>query len=241
MNRIAFIVALALAATVEVVFAVWPELDLKLVAPFYDPQSHRFWRSYDPFYQRLSDATMWVVALVAAPPVFALVAKFIFPRREPPMRGRAVFLTLATLALIPGVLANLTLKEHWHRPRPMGIIEFGGPEHFRPWWDPRGDCPYNCSFVSGETSAAFWTLAPAAVTPPHWRAAAYAAALAFGSAVGVLRMASGAHFFTDVFFAGFFAFAVIWLLHGCLYRWRSTRISDAALEQVVERMRPKRA
>jgi lipid A 4'-phosphatase len=57
----------------------------------------------------------------------------------------------------------------------------------------------------------------------------------------VLRMAAGAHFFTDVFFAGFFAFMVIWLLHGCLYRWRATRISDAALEQVVERMRPKRA
>ena len=241
MNRTGMAIALALATAVGVIFALWPELDLKLVAPFFEAQSHRFWRSYDPFYQRLSDMTMWVVTLVAAPAVFALAAKFFFPRREPPMRGRAVFLTLTTLALIPGVLANLTLKEHWHRPRPMGVVEFGGPEHFRAWWDPRGDCPSNCSFVSGEASAAFWTLAPAAVTPPHWRAAAYAAALVFGSEVAVLRMAAGAHFFTDVFFAGFFAFVVIWLLHGCLYRWRPTRISDAALEQLVERMRPKRA
>jgi membrane-associated phospholipid phosphatase len=68
-----------------------------------------------------------------------------------------------------------------------------------------------------------------------------AMALAFGCAVSILRMAVGAHFFTDVFFAGFFAFVVIWLLHGCLYRWRATRISDVDLERVVERMRLKRA
>ncbi len=233
-------VALVLAAAVGSIFAIWPELDIKLVAPFYDPQKH-FWRTYDPFYQRLSDVTMWIVAIAAAPAVFALVAKFVYPGRQPIIRGRAVFLTLVTLALIPGFLANLILKEHWHRPRPMGIVEFGGSEHFRPWWDPRGECLNNCSFVSGEGSAAFWTLAPASVVPPQWRAVAYAAALGFGSLVSILRMASGAHFFTDVFFAGFFAFVVIWLLHGCLYRWRRTRVSDAALEGVIERMRPKRA
>jgi lipid A 4'-phosphatase len=240
MNRAGLAVALALATVVGVIFAVWPQLDIALAAQFYDPQRH-FWRSYDPFYQRLSDLTMWIVALVAAPAGLSLLAKFVYPARQPFIRGRAVFLTLVTLALIPGVLANLVLKEHWSRPRPLGIVEFGGPEHFRPWWDPRGECPYNCSFVSGEGSAAFWTLAPAAVTPPQWRAAAYAAALAFGCTVSILRMAVGAHFFTDVFFAGFFAFVVIWLLHGCLYRWRATRISDLDLERVVERMRPKRA
>ncbi|MET0538842.1 MAG: phosphatase PAP2 family protein [Xanthobacteraceae bacterium] len=240
MNRAGLAVALALATAVGVIFAVWPQLDIALAAPFYDPQRH-FWRTYDPFYQRLSSVTMWIVALVAAPAMLSLLAKFVYPDRQPFIRGRAVFLTLVTLALIPGILANLVLKEHWSRPRPLGIVEFGGPEHFRPWWDPRGECPYNCSFVSGEGSAAFWTLAPAAVTPPQWRAVAYAAALAFGCAVSILRMAAGAHFFTDVFFAGFFAFVVIWLLHGWLYRWRATRISDVQLERVVGRMRPKRA
>ncbi|MGZ3351761.1 MAG: phosphatase PAP2 family protein, partial [Xanthobacteraceae bacterium] len=55
-------------------------------------------------------------------------------------------------------------------------------------------------------------------------------------AVGVLRMAAGAHFFSDVVFAGVFSFLVIWLTHGCLYRWRRTRISDAAVDDVMERM-----
>ena len=68
---------------------------------------------------------------------------------------------LLTLVLAPGVVANLVFKEHWSRPRPIDVTEFGGSEHFRPWWDPRGDCPKNCSFVAGEPSGAFWTLAPA--------------------------------------------------------------------------------
>ncbi|MGA7486103.1 MAG: phosphatase PAP2 family protein, partial [Xanthobacteraceae bacterium] len=77
---------------------------------------------------------------------------------------------------------------------------------------------------------------PAAVVPPQWRAFAYAAALTFGAAVGLLRMAAGAHFFSDVVFAGVFSFLVIWLMHGLLYRWRHTRISDATVERALERI-----
>ena len=46
------------------------------------------------------------------------------------------------------------------------ITEFGGQEPFRPWWDPRGACPNNCSFVAGEPSGAFWTMISGA-NPQH--------------------------------------------------------------------------
>src|SRR5262249_58444709 len=118
--------------------------------------------------------------------------------------------------------------------------EFGGDEHFRPWWDPRGDCPKNCSFIAGEPSGAFWTMAGAAVVPPQWRVLAYGSAFAFGAAVGVLRMAAGAHFFSDVVFAGVFSFLVIWLVHGWLYRWPRTRISDEAVERALQWIPTKR-
>src|SRR3954447_25262578 len=111
MNRTGMAGALLFAAVVGLVFAVWPQLDVVLATPFHDPQRH-FWRSYDPFYQRVSDVTMWIVSIAAAPAVYALVSKFVSPRRRPLLPGRAVFLTLVTLALIPGVLANLLLKEH---------------------------------------------------------------------------------------------------------------------------------
>jgi lipid A 4'-phosphatase len=236
MNRTTLATALACAATVGVIFALWPELDLKLASLFFDAQRGGFWRSYDPFYLRARDASTWLIALVAAPAGLALILKLARPQRPFLIPGRAILLMLVTLALAPGVLANLVLKEHWGRPRPIDVMQFGGDEHFRPWWDPRGDCPKNCSFIAGEPSGAFWTMAPAVVTPPQWRALAVAAALSFGAAVGVLRMAAGAHFFTDVAFAGVLAFLVIFLVHGWLYRWRGTRSSDAMVEAGFQRM-----
>ncbi len=35
-----------------------------------------------------------------------------------------------------------------------------------PWYDDRGECKKNCSFVSGEASTGFWMVAPASVLPP---------------------------------------------------------------------------
>jgi membrane-associated PAP2 superfamily phosphatase len=220
MNRTGLVIALVVAAGVGLVFGIWPDLDLKLAALFYDPV-RGFWRAYDPIYLRARDVAVWLVTLVAVPAGLALALKFVQPRRPLIIPGRAIVLMLVTLALAPGVVANLVFKEHWGRPRPIDVAEFGGDEHFRPWWDPRGDCPKNCSFVAGEPSGAFWTLAGAAVVPPHWRALAYATALAFGAAVGILRMAAGAHFFTDWVFAGVFSFLVIWFVHGWLYRGRA--------------------
>jgi membrane-associated PAP2 superfamily phosphatase len=235
MNRTGLVIALAVAAAVGLVFGIRPDLDLELAALFFDPARGGFWRAYDPPYLRARDIAMWLVTLVALPAFIALALKIVRPQRPALIPGRAVLLMLLTLALAPGVVANMVFKEHWGRPRPIDVTEFGGVEHFRPWWDPRGDCPKNCSFVAGEPSGAFWTLAPAAVVPPQWRALAYGAAIAFGAAVGVLRMAAGAHFFSDVVFAGVFSFLVIWVVHGLIYRWRLTRTTDAALEGILAR------
>src|SRR5438034_3282318 len=210
MNRIGLLIALAVAATVGLVFGLRPDLDLKSARLFVDPERGGFLRAYDPVYLRARDVAVWLLTLVAAAAVVALAAKFVWPRRPLIIPGRAIVLLLVTLALAPGIVANLVLKEHWGRPRPIDVTEFGGDEHFRPWWDPRGDCPKNCSFIAGEPTAAFWTMAAAAVAPAQWRALAYGAAFVFGSTVGLLRMAAGAHFFSDVAFAGVLTFLVIW-------------------------------
>src|SRR5262249_39029042 len=187
MNRTGLVIALAAAAAVGLVFGLRPDLDLKLAALFFDSERGGFWRAYDPAYLRARDVAVWLVTLVAAPAVLALAAKFIWPRRPLIIPGRAIVLMLVTLALAPGVVANLVFKEHWARPRPIDVTEFGGGEHFRPWWDPRGDCPKNCSFVAGEPSGAFWTLAVAAGAHPHRRTQGFANAPALGIALGFLR------------------------------------------------------
>jgi membrane-associated PAP2 superfamily phosphatase len=236
MSRAGLTIALLIAAAVGVVFGLWPKLDLKLASPFFDPLRNGFWRSYHPFYLWARDASTWLIALVALPAGAALALKLIRPRAPMLIPGRAIVLMLLTLALAPGLFANIILKEHWGRPRPIDVQQFGGHEHFRAWWDPRGDCAKNCSFIAGEPTGAFWTMSAAAVAPPQWRALAYAAALAFGAAVGALRMAAGAHFFSDVVFGGVIAFLLIWTVHGWFYRWRPTRISDEAVEKALERL-----
>ena len=107
--------------------------------------------------------------------------------------GRAVIFLIATIAIGPGLIVNLGLKDHWHRPRPVHTQEFGGPDAFRPWYDDRGACKKNCSFVSGEAATGFWMVAPASVLPPPWRTPAIVAAFVFGVCSSLLRMAFGGH------------------------------------------------
>jgi lipid A 4'-phosphatase len=233
MNRTGLLIALAVAAAAGLTFGLYPKLDLILVEPFFNPATG-LWAAVGIGVARTRDVIAWLIALIAAPAFVALVGKLILPRRPMLLPGRAAVLMVATLALGPGLLANVILKDTWGRPRPIDVTEFRGTEHFVPWWDPRGECPKNCSFVAGEPSGAFWTLAPAAVAPPQWRAIAYGAALAFGSAVGALRVVGGGHFVSDVVFAGVFMFLLIWLVHGLMYRWRATAFADAAVERVLE-------
>jgi membrane-associated PAP2 superfamily phosphatase len=234
MNRTGLVIALGLAALVGLLFGLYPALDLALERPFFDPGVVGFWGSINPALNALRDLSRLIVTLLAAPAILAVTVKLVRPRRPMLLPGRAAVLMVVTLALGPGVVTNLILKNHWGRPRPIDVVAFGGDQPFVPWWDPRGTCPENCSFVAGEPSGAFWTLAPAAMLPPAWRAPAYGAALVFGAGVGLLRMAGGGHFFTDVVFSGIFTFLLIWLVHGVLFRWRATRISDRAVERALE-------
>jgi lipid A 4'-phosphatase len=242
MNRTGLLVALAFAAAIGVIFAVFPGLDLKITQLFFEPRDRWFLLTYYMFVDghmwllRLRDATMWVVAAIALAPVAALILKLLRPTKPMLMSPRAIVFLLGTLALAPGVLANGVLKEHWGRPRPIEVRDFTGSERFVPWWDPRGDCDQNCSFISGESAGAFWTLAPAALAPPPLRAAAYAAALTFGVVVGVMRIAVGGHFFTDVAFAGVFTFLIIWLAYAVLFRWPLPLPADATVERAIERL-----
>ena len=230
MNRTGLAIALAIAVAVGLVFAVWPRLDLDLSALFYDSHRKIFIINAQLWVTSLRRAGRGIVVLVVAPAFLAAIGKMIWPRRPMVIEGRAAWFLVVTLALGPGVVTNLVLKDHWHRPRPIDVTEFGGSFRFTPWWDPRGPCADNCSFVSGEPSGAFWTLSAAALAPPQYRPLAYGAALAFGAGIGFLRVGGGAHFFTDVVFAGVFMFLVVWTLHGMIYRWR-TRAEEGVIER----------
>jgi lipid A 4'-phosphatase len=127
-------------------------------------------------------------------------------------KGRSLLFATLSFAIGPGFLVHGTLKEISHRPRPYGVVQFGGQETFRPFYKFDGACLHNCSFPSGETATATWTLAPASLVPPPWRGAALGAALVFATATGTLRMAFGGHFLSDVCGAALITIAVVLVL-----------------------------
>ena len=237
MNRTGLLIALGIAAAVGLTFGFYPELDLRVARYFFDFKSggNNFRLRIYPPLMIARDAGLWVGTLIIAPALAALIWKLILPRRKLLISGRAILFLTATLALGPGLLVNVVLKDHWGRSRPIDVTQFGGPEHFVPWWDPRGDCPNNCAFVSGDVSGAFWTIAPAILTPPPLRAVAVGAALTLGTGMAIMRVMAGAHFVSDVIFAGVFTFLIIWLMHGLIYRWPRTRLTDEDAERAIER------
>src|ERR1700730_8960940 len=162
MNRIGLLIALALAAAVGLLFGVYPKLDLDLERPFFDPAAGGFWVSFHPVLNGLRNLSRLIVTLLLAPAALVILGKLVLPRRRMLMPGRAALLMVATLALGPGLVTNSLLKSYWGRPRPIDVVEFGGDQHFVPWWDPRGECPGNCSFVAGGASGGGWAFGPAA-------------------------------------------------------------------------------
>ncbi len=235
MNRVGLLVALAIAVVAGLLFGLFPQLDIA-ISKFFIPSGDSGFVQPGTAIDLLRTTSKWMTAALVLPAFIAGIVKLILPRRPMLMPARAAIFLIGTLALAPGLIANVVLKDHWGRSRPYAVTEFGGPEKFSAWWDPRGDCIGNCSFVSGEASGVFWTLAPAALAPPAWRPLAYGASIAFGAGVGIMRIAFGAHFFSDVVFAGVFTFLIIWAVHGLLYRWPRTRMSDAVLETRIGRL-----
>ena len=239
MNRTGLIIALSIAIIAGAAFGFYPDLDLRIARLFYEVQdaSHNMFalRIYPPL-MMARNAGLWVGTVLVIPAVLALLTKLVLPRRKLFMSGRAVVFLIGTMILAPGLLVNMLLKDHWGRPRPIDVTQFGGNDQFVAWWNPHGNCPSNCAFVSGDVSGAFWTIAPAALALPQWRALAYGAALALGTGMAAIRVMAGAHFPSDVIFAGVFTFLVIWIVHAMIYRWPRTRFSDRDVDRAIERL-----
>jgi membrane-associated phospholipid phosphatase len=50
-----------------------------------------------------------------------------------------------------------------------------------------------------------------------------------------MRVMAGAHFVSDVIFAGVFTFLIIWFAYALIYRWPRTRLTDRGVERSLER------
>ncbi len=211
---------IALAALTGVAAAVlfvgWPELDL-VVARLFNLGPRRFVFNHSELAGALRfgfKLVTWAVSIAAVAGIVLALA------RGKRLFGLAlkewVFLALV-LIVGPGLIANTLLKDNWARPRPMHVVEFGGPDQFTPVLARSGACERNCSFISGEASSIFAIGFAAVLLARRRRAAWMAGAVAAGSTIGLIRIGEGGHFLSDVIFAGVIMALVVAFLHWLVF------------------------
>jgi lipid A 4'-phosphatase len=209
--RPVFLYLASVAAAVGL-FLLAPGIDLWASGLFFRP-GEGFFLANVGVVRILYRAVPWIVlAQAIGIPLLLLLAWW---------RGRAIagigwrqgVYVLLVLALGPGLAVNAVLKDHWGRARPSQVTEFGGTQAFTPAPVPANACDKNCSFVSGHAAVGFGLIAFAFLARDRRRRTALrAGAIAAGTLIGLARMAQGAHFLSDVVFAGLVVGGIAWLL-----------------------------
>lgn len=198
-------IAIFVAAFVAVmgVLVLFPGIDVAASGLFYTPG---IGFSHSAILDAIHEDLRYFVIGVA---VTAGAAALLWSRR----RRAAIFLLLA-LALGPGLVVNTVFKDHWGRARPTQVMEFGGTKRLTPAFVPANQCATNCSFPAGDPAVGFFLVAPALlVAGAGARRWAMAGAVAAGAALGVVRLAQGGHFLSDVIASGFLVGGSSWLLY----------------------------
>jgi lipid A 4'-phosphatase len=204
------LVLAALAVAGSALFALTP-LDITAARYFYRAGSPDHWPlAHHPPWSLLYAAAPWITGALVVAGLALLGAGWV--RRRPAVRVHGVFLLLA-IALGPGLLVNFVFKDHWARPRPREIVTFAGPLEYVPAPLPghQGGASFPCGHCSvGFLCGAGWWLWKR--RRPRRARLALAIGIVCGVALGLGRLAAGAHFLSDVLWSAILAYGVCHLL-----------------------------
>lgn len=204
----------ASAVGFAVLFLAFPEIDRLASAAFYRP-GEGFVLKGSVLFDFVHDYVgilAWLAALIAL--LVAVAGRWWTPFQP---RRRAALYLLLVLLLGPGLMVNTVFKDNWGRARPAQTEEFGGQRQFTPAWVMSDQCPNNCSFVCGDAGIGFALVGLAFVTrrPRRW----LAAGLTLGGALGLMRMAQGGHYLSDVIFSFYAVWFTAWALARLMAWW----------------------
>ena len=185
-------------------FATFPKIDILISDFFFLNQQF-----ISEKYTAIKSLRTYLKYLMIIFPIICLILLFCdLINRKQKVRGLLKKRTrLALLGFIVGpiigcgVIANLYFKENWGRARPVNIQEFGGTKIFSYPFVKSDQCVRNCSWISGETSAAFSFFVGTIILRNHYF-------IFFNFILGFLvffcRLSMGGHFFSDNIFAALF-------------------------------------
>ena len=179
--------------------------DIEIEKLLYSPEKGWFMGRNMPWYFLYNYGNIPAILLSAAGLVI-LVLGF-FRKKLFPYRKISLFLVIFMI-LGPGLLINTVFKEHWGRPRPADIVNFGGTETFHQIWE-KGQPKQGKSFPSGHASVGFFMFSPFFFLRNTSRRSAFlflGLGIFYGTLMGAGRMIQGGHFLTDVLWSGVFTY-----------------------------------
>lgn len=201
-----------------VFFLIFPHLDLALASDFYDPSYGGFAAStHHGVFGALHKFAMVFPVIFSIIVILFLIGS-LFIKAFQIKNRKAIFFVAVCLWIGPGLVVNAIFKNHWGRPRPYMVQQFDGTKVFQQPFVISNQCTTNCSFPCGDASMGFWLFAlmPLAATRKK-KALAFAVAIAAGGGLGLMRMAQGGHFFSDVIFCGIFVYICTWIVYWVMY------------------------
>lgn len=200
---------LLLFLTASLLLAWFPSLDLRVSSLFH--RGSGFYLAASWWTVLLHECVGYFIGISLAA-VVGIYAFNRFSRRNVcRVDGKVVAYLFVVLILGAGLIVNLVFKNNFGRARPRNVTEFGGLQRFTPVFVVSDQCATNCSFSSGDTAGAFFSLALALALSR--RRAVLVAAMGFGGLVSLSRIASGAHFFSDTVVS----FFVMWIVADVMY------------------------
>lgn len=189
------------------------DLDLQIAAFFYQPgDGNVVWPWQDWWLWRLlfryTDAFIRIAAIAA---LLVWLAGYWRPKFK--HLQRPALYILLVIALGPGLVVNLVFKDHWGRPRPVHISDFGGQHSYVPPLEIGHTS--DKSFPCGHCSAGYAFFALYFLSRKR-KVFYFILTMAIALTLGLTRMSAGGHFISDVLWSGYLVFFVAWLIY---YGW----------------------
>jgi lipid A 4'-phosphatase len=184
-------------------FLVFPESDIYFSSLFYE--NNKFISEKIIFIKSLRTFLKDLMVLIPIVALIILLVNFLKKKKSKTFLNLRVKLSLIGLIIGPiigsGIIANWYFKDQWGRARPVHITEFGGDKYFTQAFVKSNQCEKNCSWISGESSAAFsFFVGTLILKNPLF----FFLNLVFGIIVSFCRISMGGHFLSDNLFALFF-------------------------------------
>lgn len=166
----------------------------------------------NPFWNWIYIYALWPAWILAFGALIGFLLSFC--HKYTSWRAPCIYLLL-TFGIGSGCIIHAVLKDHWGRPRPRQVIEYGGTQPFRPYYNPNFTQPEpSKSFACGHASLGYYFFALAFLGKIFQSRSIFwggvVTAWSLGILLSITRIAQGGHFLSDTIASALIMWLTAW-------------------------------